>query len=72
LQINGKVGDLKLVYSGSYLVRNVEQQGDYTTTRAASMHPTISAPASTARPQAGNAIRRAPLGLKWRRTPSKP
>jgi outer membrane receptor protein involved in Fe transport len=30
LQINGKVGDLKLVYSGSYLVRNVEQQGDYT------------------------------------------
>ena len=30
LQINGKVSDLKLVYSGSYLVRHIEQQGDYT------------------------------------------
>ena len=30
LTINGKLGDLKLVYSGSYLVRNVEQQQDYT------------------------------------------
>jgi iron complex outermembrane recepter protein len=30
LTINGKVGPLKLVYSGSYMVRNIEQQGDYT------------------------------------------
>jgi iron complex outermembrane recepter protein len=30
LTINGKIGDLKLVYSGSYMVRNIEQQGDYT------------------------------------------
>ncbi len=30
LTINGKLGDLKLVYSGSYMVRNIEQQGDYT------------------------------------------
>jgi iron complex outermembrane recepter protein len=28
--LNGKVGDLRLVYTGGYLVRNVEQQGDYT------------------------------------------
>jgi iron complex outermembrane recepter protein len=30
LTINGKIGDLKLVYSGSYMVRNIEQAGDYT------------------------------------------
>jgi outer membrane receptor protein involved in Fe transport len=30
LTINGKIGDVKLVYSGSYLVRNVSQQQDYT------------------------------------------
>ncbi|HWJ33881.1 MAG TPA: TonB-dependent receptor [Steroidobacteraceae bacterium] len=30
LTINGRVGDLKLVYSGGYLVRNVEQVQDYT------------------------------------------
>jgi iron complex outermembrane recepter protein len=30
LQINGRISDLKLVYSGSYLVRNIEQNGDYT------------------------------------------
>lgn len=30
LTINGRIGDLKLVYTGGYLVRNVEQQGDYT------------------------------------------
>jgi outer membrane receptor protein involved in Fe transport len=30
LTINGRVGDLKLVYSGSYMVRNIEQAGDYT------------------------------------------
>jgi outer membrane receptor protein involved in Fe transport len=30
LTINGRVGDLKLVYTGGYLVRNVEQQQDYT------------------------------------------
>ena len=30
LTISGKIGDVKLVYSGSYLVRNVEQQQDYT------------------------------------------
>jgi iron complex outermembrane receptor protein len=30
LTVNGKVGDLKLVYSGSYMVRKIEQQGDYT------------------------------------------
>jgi iron complex outermembrane recepter protein len=28
--INGKIGDLKAVYSGAYLVRNVEQAQDYT------------------------------------------
>src|SRR5260370_32637946 len=30
LVVNGKIGDLKLVYSGSYLVRNVSQVQDYT------------------------------------------
>jgi iron complex outermembrane recepter protein len=30
LVINGKIGDLKVVYSGSYLVRNIDQQQDYT------------------------------------------
>ena len=30
LTIDGKVGPLKLVYDGSYLVRNIEQQQDYT------------------------------------------
>jgi iron complex outermembrane recepter protein len=30
LVINGRVGDLRLVYSGGYLVRNVEQVQDYT------------------------------------------
>ncbi len=30
LTINGKLGDLSLVYAGSYMVRNVAQQGDYT------------------------------------------
>ncbi|HMD28932.1 MAG TPA: TonB-dependent receptor [Steroidobacteraceae bacterium] len=30
LTVNGKLGDLKLVYAGSYMVRNVLQQGDYT------------------------------------------
>ena len=30
LTVNGKIGDLKLVYAGGYLVRNVDQQGDYT------------------------------------------
>src|SRR5882762_2150479 len=28
--VNGKFGDLKAVYTGGYLVRNVEQTGDYT------------------------------------------
>jgi iron complex outermembrane recepter protein len=30
LTVNGRVGDLKLVYAGGYLVRNVEQVQDYT------------------------------------------
>ncbi|MHB8477103.1 MAG: TonB-dependent receptor [Steroidobacteraceae bacterium] len=30
LVVNGKIGDLKLVYSGAYLVRNADQQQDYT------------------------------------------
>ena len=30
LVVNGKIGDLKLVYSGAYLVRNVDQLQDYT------------------------------------------
>src|SRR3984893_13325923 len=30
LTINGKIGDLKVVYTGGYLVRNIENQGDYT------------------------------------------
>ena len=30
LTINGKVGDLKLVYTGGYLSRNVDQVSDYT------------------------------------------
>jgi iron complex outermembrane recepter protein len=28
--VNGKIGDLKAVYTGGYLVRNVQQVGDYT------------------------------------------
>jgi iron complex outermembrane recepter protein len=30
LTVNGQIGDIKLVYAGSYMVRNIEQQGDYT------------------------------------------
>jgi len=30
LVVNGKIGDMKLVYSGAYLVRDVDQQQDYT------------------------------------------
>jgi iron complex outermembrane receptor protein len=30
LTVNGHIGDLKLLYAGSYLVRNIEQQNDYT------------------------------------------
>jgi outer membrane receptor protein involved in Fe transport len=30
LTINGQIGDLKVVYAGGYLVRNIEQQQDYT------------------------------------------
>ena len=30
LTVDGKIGDLKLVYAGGYLVRNIEQQQDYT------------------------------------------
>ncbi len=30
LTVNGKIGDVKLVYAGSYMVRKVDQQGDYT------------------------------------------
>jgi outer membrane receptor protein involved in Fe transport len=30
LVVTGKISDLKLVYSGAYLVRNIEQQQDYT------------------------------------------
>ncbi len=30
LTVNGRIGDLKLVYTGGYLVRNIENQGDYT------------------------------------------
>jgi len=30
LTVNGKIDDLKVIYSGAYLVRNVEQQQDYT------------------------------------------
>jgi iron complex outermembrane receptor protein len=30
LTVNGKVDDLKLVYAGGYLVRNIDQQMDYT------------------------------------------
>ncbi len=30
LTINGQLGAVKVVYAGSYMVRNIEQQGDYT------------------------------------------
>jgi iron complex outermembrane recepter protein len=30
LTVTGKIGDLKVVYTGGYLVRHIEQQGDYT------------------------------------------
>ena len=30
LTINGKIGDLKLVYAGAYLIRHVDQTADYT------------------------------------------
>jgi len=28
--INGKVGDFKIIYTGAYMTRNIDQQGDYT------------------------------------------
>jgi outer membrane receptor protein involved in Fe transport len=30
LTVNGKIGEIKLVYAGNYMVRKIEQQGDYT------------------------------------------
>ncbi len=30
LTVNGKIGDFKLVYAGSYMIRHIDQQGDYT------------------------------------------
>jgi outer membrane receptor protein involved in Fe transport len=30
ITVDGKIGDIKLVYNGSYLVRNISQQQDYT------------------------------------------
>ncbi len=30
LTVNGRIGDLKLVYTGGYMVRNIDGQGDYT------------------------------------------
>jgi iron complex outermembrane recepter protein len=30
LTVNGRIGDLKVVYAGAYLVRNISQQQDYT------------------------------------------
>jgi iron complex outermembrane recepter protein len=30
LTVNGRIGDLKVVYAGAYLVRNITQQQDYT------------------------------------------
>lgn len=30
LTVNGRIGDLRLVYSGGYLVRQIDQAGDYT------------------------------------------
>jgi outer membrane receptor protein involved in Fe transport len=30
ITVDGKLGPLKVVYTGGYLVRNIEQQGDYT------------------------------------------
>ena len=30
LTLNGKVGDLKVIYTGAYLTRHISQQGDYT------------------------------------------
>src|ERR1700691_4090439 len=30
LTVDGKIGDIKVVYAGGYLVRNIEQQQDYT------------------------------------------
>jgi iron complex outermembrane receptor protein len=30
LVVNGRIGDFRLIYSGAYLVRNVDQQQDYT------------------------------------------
>ncbi len=43
--VNGKIGDLKAVYTGGYLVRNVDQATTTRTMRAASTPTTISASA---------------------------
>ena len=62
LTINGRAGDLSLVYAGSYLVRNVDQVQDYTTTRAAAMRITISAGTRVRLRQRRAASARAPRG----------
>jgi hypothetical protein len=43
LTINGNINDYKIVYAGSYLVRNVSQQTTTPTTRAANGATTTSA-----------------------------
>ena len=63
LTINGQIGDLKLVYTGGYLVRNIEQQGDYTNYARgvyADYYQCIS-PYESGSPRA-NAIRPCPTG----------
>ena len=47
LTVDGKFGFLKGVYTGGYLVRNVEQSGDYTNYSRASTPNTISVTANT-------------------------
>jgi hypothetical protein len=42
LTIDGRIGALKLVYAGAYLVRNVEQVQDYTATHAAHLRGLLS------------------------------
>ena len=73
LTVNGKVGDLKLVYSGGYLVRNVDQVSDYTKLCARRVwFLFINAPALPARQRPrGNATRRARPGWKRRKTPTR-
>ena len=66
--VNGRVGALKLVYTGGYLVRNVDQTADYTNYARGPFAAYYQCNAQFTRAPTRPAIRRAPSGTTSRET----